>query len=187
MAYHRQGMTLRRPPWPALLALGTLVSLAAHVGAHAVLTGPSVGRHVHHHAGGPTHWRACAAICGAVLVAALGAYLVESARRGRPVHPPVWLAALLPPAGFAVSNGFGARALLLGALLQLPVAVAFLALARALTGRAAALGRALRSLPRPHLAAEALPWRPTALVAAPAPARCSRSALERGPPLLHRA
>jgi hypothetical protein len=180
-------MTLRRPPWPLLLALVTLASLAAHVGAHSLLFGSSGGAHAHHHAGPATHWRACALVCGAVLALAVVAYLLESARRGRAAHPPVWLAALLPPLGFALSGGIGARSLLVGLALQLPIAAAFLLVARALPCRAASLGLALRSRGRTPLARRTLSWRPPAVAHVPAVALLTRSTPERGPPLLHRA
>jgi hypothetical protein len=180
-------MTLRRPPWPLLLALVTLASLAAHVGAHRVLFGSGGGAHAHHHAGPATHWRACALVCGAVLATALAAYLVESARRGRAAHPPIWLAALLPPLGFALSGGLGTRPLLVGLALQLPIAAAFLLVAQALPRRAAALGQSLRARSRRPLEPLALPWRPPAVAPAPAVALLARSTSERGPPLPFRA
>jgi hypothetical protein len=179
-------MTPRRLPWPVLFALVTLASLAAHVSAHGLLAPAGGAPHAHHH-GETTHWRACATVCGLVLAAALAAYLVESCRRGRAVHPPVWLAALLPPVAFAVSGGLGTRQLVLGLLLQLPVAGVFLLVARVLPRRAAALGRALRSASRPRLAALAPAWRPALLVPVPARAPAGRGALERGPPPFHRA
>jgi hypothetical protein len=187
MAYHRRWMTARRPPWPLLLALVTLMSLAAHVGAHSLLFGSGGGAHAHHHAGPVTHWRACALVCGAVLATAVAAYLVESARRGRAAHPPVWLAALLPPLGFALAGGLGARSLLVGVVLQLPIAAAFLLAARALPSRAAALGQSLRSRRRAPLAPLTLSWPPPAVSPTPALALLTRSTSERGPPLLHRA
>ena len=180
-------MTLRRPPWPLLLALVTLLSLAAHVGAHSLLFGPGGGAHAHHHAGPATHWRACAIVCGAVLATAVAAYLVVSARRGRAAHPPLWLAALLPPLGFALSGGLGTRSLLVGVALQLPIAVAFLLVGRTLPRRAAALGQALRSRSRTPLAPLTLSWRPPSVAPVPAVILLSRSTPERGPPLLHRA
>ena len=180
-------MTLRRPAWPLLLALVTLASLAAHVGAHGLLFGTGGGAHMHHHGSAATHWRACALVCGAVLATALAAYLVESARRGRAAHPPVWLAALLPPIGFALSGGLGTRSLLVGLALQLPIAVAFLLAARALPARAAALGQALRSRSRSPLAPWTLSWRPRAVEPALLTARLVRSTPERGPPFLSRA
>lgn len=187
MAYHRREMTRRRPPWPLLLTLVTLASLAAHIGAHRVLTGAGGAAHAHHHAGPATHWRACALVCGAVLAAAVAAYLIESARRGRAAHPPVWLAALLPPLGFALSGGLATRSLLVGLALQLPIAAAFLLVARALPRRAAALGQALRSRSRTPRAPLTLSWRPAAVAPAPAVALLARSTPERGPPLIHRA
>jgi hypothetical protein len=103
------------------------------------------------------------------------------------VHPPVWLAALLPPVAFAVSGGLGTRQLVLGLLLQLPVAGVFLLVARVLPRSAAALGRALRSASRPRLAALAPAWRPALLVPVAVRAPAGRGALERGPPPFHRA
>jgi hypothetical protein len=159
----------------------TVASLAAHVGAHALLAGSSAG-HVHHHAGTASHWRSCALVCGTVLAVSLGVYVLASARRGRAADPPMWLAVLLPPLGFALAGGVGTRTLVLGLLLQLPVVAAFALAARALPGRAAALGRALRSLPRPRLAAAPIGLRPGRLQAAPVPVRLPRSVSERGPP-----
>jgi hypothetical protein len=177
-------MTHRRLVWPLLLTVVTGASVAAHLAAHSLFAVERTGPHAHHAvAAAPMHWRTCLTVCAGILLAALAGFALASARRGRAVTPPLWLAALLPPAGFVVADGLGTRGLVVGALLQLALAALLLRFAHALAHGAASLGRALRARPRPRLAAD-LFARPATGPVEPGPRPRSLSVRTRGPPRL---
>jgi hypothetical protein len=108
------------------------------------------------------HWPMCAGICGVVGLAGLAL----AGNRGGSARVPLWVFALVPPAGFAVQEEMFALsegaatpsaglALALGLALQIPFALAAFFVARGLLTFAATFVRSLRA-------------RPTVLVRAPA-------------------
>jgi hypothetical protein len=113
---------------------------------------------------------ACALVAGLALAA-------WAAWRGRRLRPPAWPFGLLAPVGFAVQEHlerlahdgtFPAAAALeptfvVGLLLQIPFALAALALARGLLAATAALVRACRP-PRSRIAPLPAWWQPTLAV-----------------------
>jgi len=149
VSYHGPAMARGRLAWLLSVPLISASGYAAHAFAHRLV----VPGGMHHHmaaAGGMSHWVVCAAAGGIVALAVLGAGAVASFRTGRAAATPLWVFALLPPAGYLAQeqlggvlgdgSGFGA-ALLLGLVLQVPLALGLYVLARALTHGAARLGR----------------------------------------------
>ena len=142
-------MARGRLAWLVSVPLVTVGGSAAHAFAHRLV----VPGGMHHHmavAGGLSHWVVCAIAGAAVALAVLGAGAVASFRTGRAAATPLWVFALLPPAGYLAQeqlggvlgdgSGFG-PALVIGLVLQIPLALGLYALARALTHGAARLGR----------------------------------------------
>jgi hypothetical protein len=105
------------------------------------------------------------ALCATVVLLAAGASLFGRARALRRLRTPIWLFALLPPAGFAIqehlerlihtgSVPYGASfetVFLVGIVLQLPFALAAYLAARALVTLAVAVVERLRAVYRPRL------------------------------------
>ena len=144
-------MPRRRVAWLSTLALTAAGGLLAHLAAYRLLL-TSDPHAAHHHA---AELRLCAAACTAVVLAGL---LLGWVSGRRPGEFPVWIFALLPPAGFVLQEQLawvlhgGAEgpaalrltAIVLGLVLQIPVAIAAFALARALLALAGALAGGLR-------------------------------------------
>jgi hypothetical protein len=182
-------MARGRLAWLLSVPLTTVGGYAAHAFAHRLV----VPGGMHHHmaaAGGLSHWVVCAAAGAIVALAVLAAGAVASFRSGRAAATPLWIFALLPPAGYLAQeqlggvlgdgSGFG-PALLIGLVLQVPLALGLYALARALTQGAARLGRG-GDFRTPRLRAPR-----TFAFTAFAPLRLAPLALcsaERGPPAL---
>jgi hypothetical protein len=161
-------MERRRIAWLLSLALMAVGGLLAHMLAYRIVA-------PHPHVRAPMmestghayldHLPLCLSVCGAVIVFALVASFAGRLRGGRPLHVPIWLFALVPPAGFAVqehlerllhSGGFPHAAVLeatfaVGLLLQLPFGLAAFLAARALLALAVALVETLSAGPRPRL------------------------------------
>ena len=135
-----------------------------------------------------------------VSVALTVAFVALAARvlavvRARPCGVPPWLFALLAPLAFVVQeyverwrhSGDVAWPALLeppvlaGLLVQLPVALVVLAIARALSRLADAFGRALGAEPPGRLANQLI-WSPRGAMALVAPSVAARGWSERGPP-----
>jgi hypothetical protein len=143
-------MPRRRVAWLSTLALTAAGGLLAHLVAYRVLLAGDVHA-AHHHAG----LRLCAAACAAVAVAGLVLARLDG-RRARTI--PVWVFALLPPAGFVLQEQLawalhgGAEgpaalrltAVVFGLVLQLPVAVAAFAIARTVLALSGVLAGGLR-------------------------------------------
>ena len=195
-------MERRRLAWLLSLALMAVGGLVAHVAVFRLIgADPSLrGRMLHDGGHGyAAHWRACLAVCATVAIAGLVLSVAAAARRGRPLRVPVWLFAVVPPAGFVVQEhlerifadgSFPYTAaleatFLVGVVLQIPFALAAFLTARMLLGLVDAVARRLGAPPRARLAsAQPLP-RPAADVVV---ARLSALALghgQRAPPLLH--
>lgn len=137
-------------------------------------------------------------LCVALVAVALVLRGIAAARGTSAAMAPPWVFALLPPAVYAVQEHLerllhGGHVewttaleppFLVGLVVQLPVAVAALLLARALASMADAIGRALAGGPRrPRLASVAVLAHP--VVAALPRVRASALAYgERGPPSL---
>jgi hypothetical protein len=202
-------MSRRGAAWLVSLVCTALGGLLAHaltyriVGGGHELAGPMHQGHAHHHHGAvdataaaSSHWNACFAICGSLLVLGVLGALADGWRSGRAPRVPIWLFALVPPVGFSLQEnlewllgGGGVpyaaalgSSLAVGILLQVPFALAAYVAARALLALAGALAERLRAAPR-------LPFAPAALVApVPGPLGPPRLALvasghgQRGPP-----
>lgn len=143
-------MTRGRLAWLVSVPLTAVGGYAAHAFAHS-LVAPAGGHQHVHAAGGTSHWVVCAAAGGAVALAVVAAGVLASFRTGRAATTPLWVFALVPPAGFLLQEQLGSAigdgsafgpALLIGLVLQVPLALALYALARALAHGAARLGRA---------------------------------------------
>jgi len=109
--------------------------------------------------------RFCVALCATVVLLALAASFAARLGSVRTLSPPLWLFALLPPAGFAVQEHLERlfhtgsipyattleTVFLVGVLLQLPFALAAYLAARALVSLAVAVVEHLRAPYRPRL------------------------------------
>jgi hypothetical protein len=190
----------RRIAWLLSFTLMAAGAVTAHALAYR-LVAPAhhmdSSMHAETNHGYISHLDACLAICGAIAILALVASLVSRLRRGHLPRAPLWLFAVVPPAGFAVQEHLehvlatGALpataaldgAFIVGVVLQLPFAIAAYLAARALLALASALVDSLRAPTRARLLALAV----LPPGAAPA-ARPRRSALalgygQRAPPL----
>ena len=134
----------------------------------------------------------------AVALTLVGAALFSRARAAARGHrwsaAPPWLFALLPPITFAVQeyaerlysgdvalSGADGRAVLIGLLLQVPIALVALSLAWALARTADAVGRALAESPGDRIADFLLP-RTAQSLSRPRLSIAARGWSERGPP-----
>jgi hypothetical protein len=143
-------------------------AVAAHALAYRLVApthhiDPSMHAETHH--GYIGHLDACLAICGAIAALAITGSVVSRFRRGRVLRAPLWVFAVVPPAGFAIqehlehvlATGSLPQAAPLdpafaaGVLLQLPFALAAYLAARALLALARAVVDTLRAPPRPRL------------------------------------
>jgi hypothetical protein len=158
----------RRIAWLLSFALMAAGAVTAHALAYR-LAAPThhmdSSMHAHTSHGYIGHLDACLAICAAAAVLALVGSLVSRARRGHLLRAPLWLFAVVPPAGFTVQEHLehvfatgnlpAAAALdpafVVGILLQLPFALAAYLAARALLALARALVDSLRAPPKPRL------------------------------------
>jgi hypothetical protein len=132
-----------------------------------------------------------------LIAAALAARIRAVARGDRMGGSPPWLFALLPPVAFVVqevterlihsdhvhAGTLAEPAVLIGLMLQLPLAVIALGLAWLLAQAADQLGQAIAERPRNRLARIALP-RPAEDPLLPAFAVATQGWSQRGPPLL---
>lgn len=155
-------MRAHRLAWLASLALMAAGGVTAHAAAYRLVAPPHPG---HHHAaeGGLAHLHLCLALCGTVVLVAFGASLLARARAWHALRPPLWLFAVLPPAGFAVQEhlerllqtgalpwGTALEAVFaVGVLLQIPFALAAYLAARVLFTLAAVVVAELRRAYRP--------------------------------------
>jgi len=147
--------------WLFFVPLTAVAGVSAHVMVQALAV------HPHHRSGHRLshvdvgHWPLCAAVCAVVGLAAL--LLVGN---GSP-RVPLWVFALVPPAGFlvqeeifALTEGLAVPAagfeLLAGLVLQVPFALVAFLVARALLGLAATVVRLLRARSAVLLRAPAL-------------------------------
>jgi hypothetical protein len=180
--------------WLSPLPLVAVGGAAVHALAYRLASSP----HGHEHGSAAAgRWYVCAALCGGIALLALGGLALGSARGGGRFGTPVWLVALVPPAGFAVQEQLGRvlhdgalpalpaqTSFALGLLLQIPVALLALLLVRALLRTAAVLVRALRPPVRSPRAPRATRRRPAWLLhLRPLPALALGYG-ERGPPRL---
>ncbi len=155
-------MGRRRTAWLVALGLTAVGGVLAHALVYAVLFNGGV--HGSHAAG--AHWGFCLAVCGTLALVGFAVFGGEKA--------PLWLFALLPPAGFALqaqlawalSPGSGTVALLatvtLGAFIQVPFALTAYLAARGLLSLAVALAGGRRPHARRRGAAPVLRLRVTA-------------------------
>jgi hypothetical protein len=157
----------RRIAWLLSFALMAAGAVTAHALAYRVVAPTHhMDSSMHAHAGhGYTgHLDACLAICGAVATLALVGSFVSRVRRGHVLRAPLWLFAVVPPAGFMIqehlehlfaTGALPAAALdpafVVGILLQLPFALAAYLGARALLALARALVDSLRAPAKPRL------------------------------------
>jgi hypothetical protein len=161
--------------WLAPLPLVAVGGAAAHAVVYRLAASP----HAHAHGTHAPRWEVCAALCTAIALVALLVLRGSGA--------PVWLVALVPPGGFALQEQLSGAphsgSLLLGLLLQIPVALAAVVLVRALLRTATALIRALQAEPRRRTPRIIL-RRPAWLALPPSAAALALGYGERGPPSL---
>ena len=157
-------MARRRIAWVVSLALMAIGDLVAHALAYQLAATEAPTAHARAH--GDVHayfdvWPICAATCGTIVLVCLTASVFTRTWSSRPVSPPLWLFALLPPVGFVVqehaerllaTGAFPHAAALeptfaLGLILQIPFALAAYVAARMLIALAVAVARRLRSEP----------------------------------------
>jgi hypothetical protein len=143
--------------WLFFVPLTAVAGVSAHVMVQALAVHPHEGSgHRLSHVD-VRHWPLCGAVCAAVGLAAL--LLVGN---GSP-RVPLWVFALVPPAGFLVQEEIFALTeglavptagfeLLAGLVLQVPFALVAFLVARALLGLAATVLRLLRDRPAALLA-----------------------------------
>ena len=194
-------MSRPRIAWLACLALMAFGSVFAHALAYkfaAPAHGSHAGMNHPHQTGVFPHVELCLAVCGAAALLILAASLFGRFRASRALVAPLWVFALVPPAGFVVQEhlehalqtgalpltAFAEPTFALGLVLQAPFALAAFVLARALLALAQALVERLRAGPALRLVAT----EPTLLPALPAGVpRFSALASghgQRAPPLL---
>lgn len=194
-------MTARRVAWLLCLGLMSVGSVLAHAFAYR-LAAPAHGshagmNHAHGHSVFP-HLEVCLAVCGALALGLLAFSLVDRFLLARPLVPPIWAFALVPPLGFvlqehlehALSTGalpvtaFAEPTFALGLLLQLPFAFAAFAVARSLLSFALALVTRLGSPPRLRLPSAEPTFRPLVASGVPRASALARGHGQRAPPLL---
>lgn len=156
-------MQRRRVAWLLSLGLTAAGGLLAHLLAYRLLL--PAGEHAAHHHAGPAQVRLCLAACGSVALVGLVVSLFDRARAGRAPAAPVWIFALVPPAGFVLqeqlswalhrgSDGPVAlhlTALVLGLVAQIPFAVAAYLAAQTILRLATAFAGSFRRPPRLRL------------------------------------
>ena len=159
-------MTRRPLAWLVAVPLMTAGSLTAHALAYRIVEPDSAGRLDLLTQTGHGYMASLPLVLGAAFAVAIAGLAAHASRAlsGRPAaQPAAWPLALLPVLGFVfqehlerlVASGDLPLAavteptFLIGLLLQLPFALAALVVARALSRAAEALGRALRTPPRP--------------------------------------
>jgi hypothetical protein len=157
-------MERRRIAWVVSLALMAIGGLVAHALAYQLAASGSHAAHSPAHPNVHAYfafWPICAAVCGTIVLVSLTASVFARTWASRPVSPPLWLFALLPPIGFVVqehaerllvTGSFPHAAALeptfaLGLILQIPFALTAYFAARMLIALAAAVTRRLRSEP----------------------------------------
>jgi hypothetical protein len=149
-------MARRRLVWLLSLPLATAGWLAAHSLAYSL-----VAPHDHHGGG-----LAAPILVACAITVLLAVAIHDGVRRSAPARVPAWPVALLPPLGFVVQEHLERLielnavpwltvlepVFLVGLALQLPVALAVVALARAVLAVGHALGRYLSvpQVPRPR-------------------------------------
>jgi len=185
-------MARGRLAWLLSVPLVAAGGYAAHAIAHGLVAGGGAHHHVHA-AGGISHWIVCAIAGGAVALAVFAAGALTSFRTGRAAATPLWIFALLPPVGFLAQEQLGSAlgdgsafgpTLLIGLVLQVPLALALYTLVRALTHGAARLGRVSALPAAPLRAPRSLPCLTLTAFAPPRLAPLALCDAERGPPAL---
>ncbi len=192
-----RAMTRRALAWLSPLPLVAAGSLAAH-GLVYRLAAPAKHDHGQALAHAPIAWYTCAALCGAIAVAALVCIALVSVRRGVRMRPPYWLILLVPPLGFAAQEQIGrlfhAGALttlpelsfVLGVALQLPVALLALWLVRLVLATAIVVVSALSGSEPRRATERTTRQRPAWTVLVPSVPALALGYGERGPPALLR-
>ena len=193
-------MSRLRIAWLACLALMASGSVFAHALAYKIAApghGSHAGMNHPQQSGIFPHAELCLAVCGAVALAILAASLFSRLRASRALVAPLWVFALVPPAGFVVQEhlehalqtgalpltAFVEPTFALGLVLQAPFALAAFVLARALLALAQALVECLRAAPRLRLVASEPSLLPALLAGAPPLSALASGHGQRAPPL----
>jgi hypothetical protein len=143
------------------------------------------------------HIEFCLAVCGAVVLLALLASVASRASGLVSIRAPLWIFALVPPAGFALqehlerflhTGAFPQTAafeptFVVGLLLQLPFALAAYLAVRALLALASAIVETLRAPPRPRLTSLHVPLPIAAPTRRPRASALALGYGQRAPPL----
>ncbi len=192
-----RAMTRRGLAWLSPLPLIAAGSLAAHGLAYR-LAAPAGHDHAQPLPHTPIAWYACAALCGAIALAALIGIALVSVHRGVRMGPPYWLVVLVPPLGFAAQEQIGRvfhtgaltappeASFALGLLLQLPIAIMAAALVRLVFATAIVVVHALRGSEPRRPTLRITRQRPAWTVPVPSLPALALGYGERGPPALLR-